>query len=293
MKPKIILISTLLAFVFFISCSTNESIQGPTAATAITSDDIIADADIDSAVDDVNTVAEDQYATQLSLTLKTTQTVKSILPACATITVVVTNDTWTRTIDFGTEGCTLQNGNVVKGKIIVSASRNFSELTKSITVSFVNFYHNKKLIEGSRTITTTVKSSELMAAAHPVFTNSIDMTITFADGKKYSRLGTRVRELVEGIDTKFVLEDNVYLVWGYHITTFPNGSKFTATIKTPLRFVMACKLPFPLSGTKNFLKVDKDGANRKEGLIDFGKGDCDDLATITINGETKEIHLKK
>jgi hypothetical protein len=51
---------------------------------------------------------------------------------------VVTNDTWTRTIDFG-EGCALQNGNLVKGKIIVSASRNFAELTKSISISFVNF----------------------------------------------------------------------------------------------------------------------------------------------------------
>jgi hypothetical protein len=290
MKPKIILFSVLMAFSFFINCSSNESIQ---ESVAITSDDIVADADIDGAVDDVSNVAEDQYAVQQSLTLKTTQAVKSILPACATVTTVVTNDTWTRTIDFGTEGCTLENGNLVKGKIIISSSKNFSELTKTITISFVNFYHNKKLIEGSRTITTTVKASDLMATPHPVFTNSIDMTITFSDGKKYSRVGTRVRELVEGIDTKFVLEDNVYLVWGYHITTFPNGSKFTATIKTPLRFVMACKLPFPVSGTKNFLKTDKDGSNKKEGLIDFGKGDCDDLATITINGETREIHLKK
>ena len=149
------------------------------------------------------------------------------------------------------------------------------------------------MIEGSRTITSTVKTSDLLATAHPVFTNSIDMTVTFADGRKYSRIGTRVRELVEGIDTKFVLEDNVYLVWGYHITTFPNGSKFTATIKTPLRFVMACKMPFPVSGTKTFMKTDKDSLNKKEGLIDFGKGECDDLATITINGETREIHLKK
>jgi hypothetical protein len=37
------------------------------------------------------------------------------------------------------EGCALQNGNLVKGKIIVSASRNFAELTKSISISFVNF----------------------------------------------------------------------------------------------------------------------------------------------------------
>jgi hypothetical protein len=32
-------------------------------------------------------------------------------------------------------------------------------------------------------MTSTVKTSDLLATAHPVFTNSIDMTITFADGK--------------------------------------------------------------------------------------------------------------
>jgi hypothetical protein len=44
---------------------------------------------------------------------------------------------------------------------------------------------------------------------------------------------------------------------------FSNGNKFTATIKTPLRFVMACKLPFPVSGTKSFMKTDKDGLNKR------------------------------
>jgi hypothetical protein len=30
-----------------------------------------------------------------------------------------------------------------------------------------------------------------------------------------------------------------------------------------LRFVMACKLPFPVSGTKSFMKTDKDGLNKR------------------------------
>jgi hypothetical protein len=89
MKPKIILVSALMAFAFFISCSSNESIQ---ESIAITSDEIVTDADIDGAIDDVSNVAEDQYAAQQSLTLKTTQTVK-ILPACATVTTVVILDT--------------------------------------------------------------------------------------------------------------------------------------------------------------------------------------------------------
>jgi hypothetical protein len=94
-------------------------------------------------------------------------------------------------------------------------------------------------------MTSTVKTSDLLATAHPVFTNSIDMTITFADGKSTVELVLR-GELVEVLILNSVLEDNVYLVWGYYY--FPNGNKFTATIKTPLRFVMACKLPFPVSG---------------------------------------------
>jgi hypothetical protein len=71
-----------MAFAFFISCSSNAS------KSAITSDEIVTDADIDGAIDDVSNVAEDQYTAQQSLTLKTTQTVKSILPACATVTTV-------------------------------------------------------------------------------------------------------------------------------------------------------------------------------------------------------------
>jgi hypothetical protein len=68
-------------------------------------------------------------------------------------------------------------------------------------------------------MTSTVKTSDLLATAHPVFTNSIDMTITFADGKSTVEL-VLSKGISRGIDTKFVLEDNVYLVWGYHITTF-------------------------------------------------------------------------
>jgi hypothetical protein len=45
-ETKIILVSALMAFAFFISCSSNESIQ---ESIAITSDEIVADADIDGA----------------------------------------------------------------------------------------------------------------------------------------------------------------------------------------------------------------------------------------------------
>lgn len=277
----------MLSITFFIGCSSNESVDGSPTSKTITTDDVIANSEIDASVDDVSIIAEDQFDMQKSITVKTSVGMISMLPHCATITTVLTNDTWTRTVDFGTQGCTLHNGNVVKGKIIISFSKNFTTPIRTITYTLEGFYHNGKLIEGSKTITHELKSTDLLAAIHPVTTHTIDMKITFADGTIYSRIGTRVREMVEGFATITNWEDNVFLVWGYNITTFPNGAKYTFTIKTPLQINLSCKRPFPVKGVVEIMK--------NEGLatLDYGNGDCDDLATITIKGVAKEIHLKR
>jgi len=285
MKTKILLFATILSITFFIGCNTNEPVNQVSAA--ITTDVAVTNSDIDASIDDVSIIAEDQFDMQKSMTVKTSMGMVSMLPPCATITTVLTNDTWTRTIDFGTQGCALPNGNIVKGKIIISFTKDFTTPIKTITYTLAGFYHNGKLIEGTKTIIRELKSTELLAAIHPVTTHSIDMKITYPDGKIYTRIGTRVREMIEGMTSITNWEDNVFLVWGYNITTFPNGEKYTCTIKTPLRINMSCKMPFPVSGVIEIMKNDE------KATLDYGKGDCDDLATITINGVAKEIHLKR
>jgi hypothetical protein len=288
MKTKILLFTTLLSITFFIGCNTNEPVNQTSAA--ISTDIVVTNSDIDASIDDVSIIAEDQFDMQKSMTAKTSIGRVSILPPCAIITTVLTNDTWTRTIDFGSQGCALHNGNIVKGKIIISFTKDFTTPIKTITYSLVGFYHNGKLIEGTKTLTHELKSTDLLAAIHPVTTHSIDMKITYPDGKIYTRIGTRVREMVEGMTTITNWEDNVFLVWGYNITTFPNGEKytFTTTKENALRIAMTCKMPFPVKGINEVLKNDH------KAVLDFGNGSCDDLATITIDGGvTKEIHLKR
>ncbi|MBF2709381.1 hypothetical protein [Flavobacterium soyangense] len=285
MKTKKLLFVTLVSITFFIGCNTNEPVNQTTAA--ITSDVAVTNSEIDASIDDVSIIAEDQFDIQKSMTAKTSMGMVTILPTCATITTVLTNDTYTKTIDFGTQGCALHNGNIVKGKIIISFTKDFTIPIKTITYTLVGFYHNGKLIEGTKTIIRELKSTELLAAIHPVTTHSIDIKITYPDGKIYTRIGTRVREMIEGITSINNWEDNVFLIWGYNITTFPNGEKYTSTIKTPLRINMGCKMPFPVSGVIEIMKNDG------KATLDYGKGDCDDLATITVNGVVKEIHLKK
>ncbi|MBC7847301.1 MAG: hypothetical protein H7Y10_12495 [Flavobacterium sp.] len=286
MKTKFLLFVSLLSITIFVGCSTNESTDAAANSKTITTDDVVANSEIDASVDDISIIAEDQYSVQQSATSRTSTPVKSILPLCATITTVLTNDTYTKTIDFGVDGCTLPNGNMVKGKIIISFSKNFLTPSKTISYSLVGFYHNGKLIEGSKTITGELKSTDLLATVHPVTTHSVDVKITFPDGKVYSRIGTRVREMVEGYDTFGNWEDNVFLIWGYNITTFPNGAKYTFTITTPLRIAMSCKMPFPVKGVIEVVKNDA------KATLDYGNGDCDKLAKITLNGATKEIVLR-
>jgi hypothetical protein len=285
MKTKNLFIASFMVITIFISCDSNDKNQNSTTATS--SDQVAIDSKIDASIEDVSNIVEDQFSVKQGTTNKSSEKIKSMLPACAIVTWTATNTTFTGTIDFGTEGCVLENGNVIKGKITLSFSNNFTSAEHTITYSFDGFFHNGKKLQGSKTIIRSLKSTELLATVHPVFTCAVELTVTFEDGSVYTRIGNRVKEMIEGYDTKSSWDDNIFLVTGGGSTTNSNGDTWSSTIKKPLRFVMACKKPFPVSGT--VLKVKND----TETLVDFGNGECDNLATITIGGITTSIELKK
>ncbi|OXA98578.1 hypothetical protein B0A75_14110 [Flavobacterium oncorhynchi] len=286
MKTKFLFIGTLVALSFFISCNSDEKTNDG-SSDAITNTEIVTNSKIDASIEDVTAIAEDQFTAQQNLTAKPSGPVKNFLPSCATITTALTNNTWTITVDFGVEGCTLENGNTVKGKMVISFSNDFSASTQTISYTFDGFYHNGKKLQGSKSIVRSVKSTDLLAEAHPVSTAAIDMTITFDDGSVYTRKGTLIKEMTAGYKTWSDWEDNVYVITGSSTTTFPNGDTFSAEITTPLEFKASCKTPFPVKGIVSITKNDA------KAIIDYGNGDCDTLAKVTKDGVTEEIDLKK
>ena len=285
MKTKIVSGIAIVMLSFFISCDSSN--DGNDNNPTLTAKDIAVNSKIDVAIDDVVYIVEDQYTAQQSISNRSSTASKSILPTCATFTTVLVDGTWTRTIDFGSTGCTLPNGNVLKGKIIISFSNDFTSKSRTLSYRFVDFYHNGKLLQGNKSITYESKSTELLATEHPVMTFTVDMKITFDDGKVYSRTGTTVKETVEGNETPLNWEDNVFLVTGNSATSLANGDTVTTVITTPLRYITSCKLPFPVSGIVSITK------NTSVGTLDFGDGKCDNLATLTIDGVTKDIILEK
>lgn len=293
MKTNKMAVFTALVLTFFVGCQNSDDLAQE-KTNAITNEEVISEIEMDNSVDDVSAIMEDQFGVQQNMTSKNATPYKSMLPECVKTTFELANGTWTRTIDFGNDGCALANGNVLKGKIILTFANNFTDKVLKITHKLEGFYHNGKKIEGTQTITRELKSTDLLAEIHPVTTLTLDLIITLNDGKTHERTGTRVREMVEGYTTMGEWNDNVFLVWGYNITKLANGNTYTSTVKdNPLRFVAACKLPFPTKGTIYHTKTNADSQIKKEYTIDFGNGECDKIATITIDGVTKEIELKK
>ena len=274
MKTKKLLVGLLLSFLI-ISCSKDDN------NSSLNSEDAKINTTIDAITDDISQIVDDQFAAQSNSSGRSLALSASILPSCATVTIVVANNIWTRTITFAS-GCTLPNGSVVAGTIIVSGSTNFNQPTQTISYSFVDFYHNNILVQGNKTIVRSLQSTANLAVVHPVANMNIDLTLTYPNGNVYSRVGTRVRELIQGFATPMIWLDNIFSVTGNWTTTFPNGMQ-TATITTPLIIKMSC--PHIVSGVMTIVR------NNNTGTIDYGDGTCDNFATLTIAGVATVITL--
>jgi len=236
------------------------------------------EAEVDKASEDVSAIIEEAYLSEELPTLTKSSPNDRYLPDCVTITVVIVQNMKTVTLDFG-DGCELRNGNFVSGKIIFEYERDPEAATKMISYSFEDFYFNRKNIAGGGSILRE-RSNE---NGNHQSTKTFDITVTWPDGSFASKVGVKVREWIEGQDTQ-AWGDNVFLITGNGTFTKKNGTVLSAEIVEPLRRELACK--FLVSGIVNLTK------NENKGVLNYGDGACDDLATISINGgEEREFHL--
>ena len=284
MKTKIILLGMFFS-VLAIGCNKDDNNTKSTMGV----EEASANAKMDIANDDVSKVVEDQLSAEDGITGRGTTETQGFLPSCATVnrvpaigTPIVAGTLITKTIDFGTSGCPLSNGNVLKGKIIITFTFQPQALSHTINYEFVGFYHNAIMLEGNKSLTRVLSVATASSPSHPVVTMNLDMTATFPSGNIYHRVGTKVREIVAGYETQ-ILSDNVYNITGNWTTTFPNTTIQSSTITTPLVVKFSCA---------NIVKgVITSTRNGNTATLDYGNGDCDNLAVFTFNGVAHNIIL--
>ena len=259
------------------SCNESDTIQEDLITEEIDLKAAETEAVIDKVSDESSAIIEEAYLMEEFPITKSNVTDR-YLPDCVTITVVIVQNMKTVTLDFG-EGCELRNGNFVSGKIIMTYERDPEAASKMITYSFDEFYFNRKNVEGGGSILRE-RSNE---NSNPQSTKTFDVTVTWPDGLFASKVGVKVREMIEGQSTS-AWGDNVFLITGNWTFTRRNGNVLSAKIIKELRRELACK--FLVSGTIELSK------NLDTAILDYGEGECDDLATVSINGgERREIHL--
>lgn len=260
---------------------------------AISAEDAKVSAKIDAMNDDVSSIVEEQETNTYTDATngKLSGLDQSELTNCATITRVpafgtppTVGQTVTKTIDFGSS-CTLNSGNIVSGRIIISFVFQPEATSHTITYSFDNFTHNGIAFNGDKTFTRTMITTTANPTPHPQVTMTMDMTATLPSGAVYYRVGTRVREIIEGFGTG-VIADNIYKITGSWVTTTPSGATQTSTITEPLHVKMSCiavNKPLIVSGIITIVR------NNTTATLDFGNGDCDNLAVFTVNGNSYNI----
>lgn len=288
MKTRIVILGMILSLMT-IGCSKNDAKD----ETLITADEVSVNAKVDAMNNDVANIAEDEFNTENGVSGRSANATNNFLPDCASFTRVPATGlpevggNIVKTIDFGTTGCLMPRGGVLKGKMIITMPYQPGAASHTATVTFENFYHNSRKVEGTKTFTRTiVAATALYPIAHPKVVMTMNLTITLADGRVVTRIGSRTREITMGYGDSDIT-NNEYTVTGSWTTTFPNTTTQTSEITNPIIVKLACT-PTNSALSKGIIAFTR---NSNTATLDYGDGTCDNLAVFTKNGVSVTITL--
>jgi hypothetical protein len=275
MKTKFFIIVAAFAIFSLYSCTKEQTVDQ--ASIDFADDEALSDAvfdDVFNTVDNADIIL-DNYSLSRSLTIST--------DTCPLITISpLTPGVWpkTITIDFGT-GCTGLYDNTRSGKIIIEITGPRMEEGSVKTVTFENYYFNGIKVEGTKVIENMGYNNNLNLVFSVQLMNG---KLTLPEGQTIQRSFQHQREWTAGIMTRNIWDDE-FLISGTSEGQTINGLAYKNTIMNAIRWQRVCR--FAVSGTVSMQCEDADPI-----VIDYGNGDCDDVATVTRNGETKQLQLK-
>ncbi|HBF88439.1 MAG TPA: hypothetical protein DDX39_07345 [Bacteroidales bacterium] len=185
-------------------------------------------------------------------------------------------------VDFGETGCVGPDGVTRKGLLKITYSGHWydPEANTTASVELVDYYVNSVGLEGIFSITYNGENSY----GGPSFTIESDSAkLTLVSGSEITWSSTETINWVEGFDD-FIYENDVILITGSSSGVNSEGRAYESEITTELRKEMSCD--YIVSG---IYELTPEGLAKRS--VDFGDGECDDEATVTVNNVTLDITL--
>jgi hypothetical protein len=184
----------------------------------------------------------------------------------------------TITLNYG-DGTTLENGQVLSGVIVIEISGPRDSETYSREVVYTDFGVDSLTVNGNSLVARNRAEDEFR-------TFTTDMAFTLADGKVINRSSERVWEWLEGMDTDEDQTDDVIQITGVVNAENSDGDTYKKEIVEPLIRLGDCR--FIVKGVVEIWLNETLISS-----LDYGNGDCNNMAILTKDGETLEIDLEK
>ncbi|MEM9920338.1 MAG: hypothetical protein AAF990_19735 [Bacteroidota bacterium] len=193
----------------------------------------------------------------------------------------------TLTLDFG-DACTVVDGSKISGKIVTVYTGKLQDKGTTATLSLEDFEINGYKVSGRKVWTNNGLND------NGQFHYTVEVKngeVTTPDGTLIRYETNNTRTWIEGMDTNFWtngvegITDDVWEVTGTASGLNRRGESYVATIESPWRHQADCQWL-----TSGVTKVVTTGLASPISL-DFGDGNCDNKATVTVGNFTTEIEL--
>lgn len=199
------------------------------------------------------------------------------LGGCATISIDTTDnpDVQVMVIDFGGSKCLGFDGRYRKGKIIAYYAHKVKANQHGYyrRTEFSGYEVDGHKIGGYREMWYAGKNG---GGNHYFKMASVDTIYLPNSSGKVTGASQREREWISGASTPQTADD-LYRLTGFGNFTGPDGDKYYLEIVKPLVDAWNCN--WITAGVTN---IFPEGATQR--VLDYGEGDCDNDATINVNG---------
>ena len=213
------------------------------------------------------------------------------IPTCVTVTITHTNYPAIFpirvVIDFGNTGCSCRDGHVRKGKIINEYTDRLIVPGAVATSTFDGFYIDSIKVEGTHKITNTSTAN-----VRQFTVDVIDAKLTKPSGNYTSWSSHKVITQIQGLGTPDYPRDDVFSIEGSAHGRAKRGDLLVAwesTVTDPLIKKFECR--WIVQGKVRTVRTTSTSSTTWVAVLDYGNGNCDNQATITINGTVHQITL--
>ncbi len=228
------------------------------------------------AYDDVINIANEAAKTQTGDSL--------ILYKRRGVCTTVINTPGKIVVAFGGTNCLCNDGRMRRGKIIIEyPSQTFGDSGMVHTISFESFFVDDNELKGNETfIYSTIDTANAV-----VFNVTVDGEIDILDSVgAYTFNADITRRFAQGAFTP-QYSDDVYELTGTGRGVNPFSNNYAFSIVAPIikPVNITCKY-----FTQGILEVQPQGRTFRS--MDFGVGDCDKKATVTIDKKEHNVDLR-